>query len=100
MAECGFDPIRCELGILMLPDPHNRPTLLAEGPLGCSVAPYRRLQLRPPPLPVAFRQDAVFGAAVPEAAVHVNSDSCPAKDDVGASPERGVGSDINPVAPP
>lgn len=66
----------CRLGGgLVLPDPHARPALRGESPVGVAVAAAVRLDLFAPPRRVRARLTRVLRAPVPEAAVDEHGDA-------------------------
>src|SRR5690606_32427681 len=54
-ANGGLDPVRSSDGVLVLPDPDDRPSRLTEALIRVAVAPHVRVELLAPPLAVRLR---------------------------------------------
>jgi hypothetical protein len=74
----------------MFPHVQHRPPEVTEGGILAPVAGDVAVKLRLPPVPVVAREGSMLGAAVPEAAIHEDSDLGPGEGDVRATGEPPV----------
>lgn len=82
----GFlDGANSRLGILVLPDSHDDPSLFPESQLRVHVSTTVCLDLLPPPVGVSLRPGAMLRATVPEAPVYEYRYPLTREGDVGPS---------------
>lgn len=89
LSPCGFNDVRGALGRFVLPEVEDGPAELLQLAVLPGVPGPVVGQLLPPPLAIVLRQGAVFGARMPEATVHEDSDVGPGEDDVWPTGEPG-----------
>lgn len=82
-------------GILMLPDPDNRPAGFNQPRVRVRITPLVRLDLGAPVIRIGLRVDPVLRTAVPEAAVDEHGNPSPREDHVRASTEGRLRREIN-----
>ena len=100
VADDRLHTISCSDGIFVFPDPDNCPAGLGQQGIGCAVAPHVGVEFVAPPVRIGLGEGLVFGASVPEASVHKNSDPGPSEDDIGpGSPDLWEG-DVYTVSEP
>ena len=100
-ADGRFDGLRSSIRVLVLPNTHHVPFGFGELRVGVRVSALVCLNLVAPPLRVLLGPRAVFGTAMPEAAVHEDRDAKPWKGDVSRSPKSGdpiVDPESKPIA--
>ena len=74
----------------MFPDAEDAPAFLAEENSGGAIAAHVPFDFSVPIFFVAGRHAAVFGAAVPKAAVHEDREAFFREDEIGAAGDVGV----------
>jgi hypothetical protein len=94
----SLDEIGRALRVLMLPDPEHGPPEFDEMCVGFSVALHVASEFEGPPGGVGLGCGLVFGAAVPEAAVHEHGELLPGEQDVCAPARESRQHCIHPVA--
>lgn len=77
-----LDPVRGRQRVLVLPHPHDDPSVRSERTIVPAVALPSRLDLGAPPFRIGLRRDGVIWTTVPEAPVDLHCDPRAAQNDV------------------
>ena len=85
-----LDSIGRRIGVLVLPDPHDRPSGVGQRVVVAPVASDIPIELCLPVVAVGARSRAVLWASVPEAAIDEHGHARPREHDIGATahPQR------------
>jgi len=95
-SHCSFDSTCGLIEVLMFPDPQDSPSRFFKDVIRLRVSLHVSSQLRLPPFLVRCGHRAVFGAAVPEAAIYEHRNTLAGEHDVRLSAEPGQGCTIHP----
>lgn len=91
----AFDEVGGGRGVDVLPDSEHQPSVGLKSPVIAGVTRTVQGELVPPPRRVGPGSDRVIRTAMPETAVHLDSNAGPGEDDVGPAREAPY---VHPVA--
>ena len=92
-----LDAIRSQNRIFVLPYADNHPTQGGQSLVGSAVAPYIRVQLVAPPVPIALWEYRMISACMPETAIDVDCNSTGGEDQICTAAQRGNRGSVDSV---